>query len=248
MLGVSTRTDDKFATDPPLRPKKLKNGMIAVTDGTISATAKKWLDVEVTNRWPLVALGARAKVLSADLGYELEGEAHLSLRPDLRLHVTTPTEHIFFDARPAWAVADGEATEKLRWFTAIGKPFGPADLLTGGKHRVWHQGALVSPFLDDRCDPTRTRLFLDFFLHTSRHAPPTDVTPPALPMMRPAYDRHGCTLGPFRLATLHRRQPPPGDDLLITFRFGFVELDDATPERIYIHTSLPVYERRPRAG
>ena len=229
----------------PPHPKKLKNGMIAVIDGGLSATTRKWLDIEVSNRWPLVALGGRGRLLCASQAHEVAGEAHLSLPPDLRLHVTTSAEHIFFDARPAWAVADGDAAEALRWFTVMGRPLASGDSLTGGKPRKWNQVALLSPFVDDKCDPTRTRVFLDFFLHAAGHAAPTAAAPLALASMRLAYDRGGCTFGPFRLASLHRRQPPRGNDLMITFRFGFVELDDVDAERIYIHTALPLYERRP---
>ena len=211
--------------------------MIAITDGTISPTSRKWLDIEVTNRWPLITLGEKSRLLRADGSSEdLSGFDHLSIPPDLRLHLSGPADQIMFDAAPAWVAASGRSPAPFHWFTFIGKTIERADFLSGGKRRVWNGCVLISPFTDERFDPTRTRVFVDFFLHSVQFSN-AEHAPMCLPGMRAAHDRQGCTLGPFLLGEIQRRAES-SPSVLCTLRFGFVELDNRSGTFLYVPLSI----------
>jgi len=222
--------------------QKLKNGMIAVIDGEISSKSKKYLDIEITNFAPLIGLPERAFLVKPDTSSEDIGRFdHFSIPSDLRMHLTGDHGHIFFNAQPLRDLRDRTVMGSVRAFTFIGVPVGIAPLLYGEKTRVWNQVIFLSPFPDAQFNPSTTRIFLDFFLHNTIELDFT-LAPFVMENMRLAYDRSGCTLGPFLYSDLQRRQAASPNDLMFTIRFGYVEMepDDA----VYLYTPLDIYERR----
>lgn len=210
-----------------------KNGMIAIIDGTVSSTSKKWLDIEITNRWPVFSIGRQGTLLRpGEEPIDLVGYDHLSVPPDLRLHISGRKPRIMFNAEPAWAVREG-VSPFLHWFSCIGKTIAMADSLTGGKKREWHQAALFSPFPDLQFVPTRDRAVLDFFLHRLDASFDAISPPLAIQGMRLAYDRSACTIGPFPLGGLYRKTKldlPLG----FTLRMGFIAMEPGHGVCVYV--------------
>ncbi len=124
-------------------PKKLKNGMIAIIDGYISNKSKKWLDIEITNYFPMIALPDKSFLISPDGKEDISNYDHLSIPGDLRLHLSSKENHIFFDASVAWALQDGEGDEPLHFFSYIDLPTEQAPFLIGLKKRKWNEVVLL---------------------------------------------------------------------------------------------------------
>jgi hypothetical protein len=223
------------------KPSKLRNGMIAFIDGSISDTSKKWLDIEITNTFPLIALPKTLLVFPCGTTEEVEEYNHVSIPADIRVHLSGPKGKIFFNATQAWAMKNGQATEPLRLFTFANLPIQSAPYLIGEQTRTWNGGVLISPKQDVRFDPATTRMFIDFFIHKN----PVDKTitnaPFAHENMRLAYDNSGPLLGPFSFEGLQRKYPTE-PDLLFTIRFGFAELEPK--ETAFLFVPFKIYERR----
>ncbi|MBI4438202.1 hypothetical protein HY631_04590 [Candidatus Uhrbacteria bacterium] len=227
----------------PTTPRKLKNGMIAIIDGEVSATSKKWLDIEITNYFPLVALGGSTCLHQPGAPVErLGGIDHLSIPADLRVHLTGPRGRVFFNAVESWELAKGTREGFVHLFSVAGLPTSLSAFLSGGKHRAWDGGVLLSPIPDAAFEPDRTRAAIDFVIHND----PSQVTaianmPAAFPGWRPSYDRHGCTFGPCFYRGLQRRHSADAR-LLFTLRMGWVEFDDSDETHVYV--PAPIFERR----
>jgi hypothetical protein len=215
--------------------KKLKNGMIAIIDGQLSTTSKKWLDVEITNCFPLIALPEHAFLRTAKGASEdISGLDHLSIPPDLRLHLSGKNQHIFFDTSAVFSAQGEKPCELVHLFTYVGPPIDRAPYLSGGKTRKWNQVVLISPFRDEKLNPVSTRVFIDFYIHEAPDILPRIIAAPfCMRNMRLAFDRSGCTLGPYRFGGLQRRSHYDSN-LLFTLRFGYAELEINDAAYVYI--------------
>lgn len=225
------------------KPLKLKNGMIAFIDGTISNTSKKWLDIEITNTFPLIALPKTSIVLPNENSEEIDNFKydHISIPADLRTHLSGKKGKVFFDATEAWAIKVGQAAGPLRLFTFVNLPIHDSPYLSGGQTRSWNQAILISPKLDGKFSATKTRMFIDFFIHKN----PDDDTITNAPFvhkdMRLAYDNSGPLLGPFSFEGLQRKHDTePG--LLFTIRFGFAELEPS--DTAFLFVPFEIFEKR----
>lgn len=217
------------------QPSKLKNGMIAFIDGTISNISKKWLDIEITNTFPLIALPKTRLMLPNGAFEEIENSEydHLSIPADLRAHLSGKKGKVFFDATEAWAIKAGQAAGPLRLFTFANLPIQNAPYLSGEKTRSWDQTTLISPKPDEQFDSAKTRIFIDFFIH--RNLDNTTITdaPFAHESMRLAYDNSGPLLGPFSFEGLQRKYDTE-PELLFTIRFGFAELEPSDTAFLFL--------------
>jgi hypothetical protein len=223
------------------KPSKLRNGMIAFIDGTISNTSKKWLDIEITNTFPLIALPKTSLVLPNGQTEEIKEYDHVSIPADLRTHLSGPKGKIFFDATQAWAIKDGQAAGPLRLFTFANLPIQFAPYLSGEQTRTWNEAALISPKQDSKFDPATTRMFIDFFIHKNPADEKITNAPFAHENMRLAYDNSGPLLGPFSFEGLQRKyQTEP--ELLFTIRFGFAELEPI--DTAFLFVLFEIYERK----
>lgn len=222
-------------------PSKLRNGMLAFIDGDISNTTKKWLDIEVTNTFPLIALPKTILVLPEGKTEAIDDYDHVSIPADLRTHLSGGKGKIFFDATQAWAVRDGQGTGPLRIFTFVNLPVQSAPYLIGERTKTWDQAALISPKQDDKFDPVKTRVFIDFFIHKNSAKEIIYNAPFVNESMRLAYDNSGPLLGPFNFEGLQRKYPIE-PDLLFTIRFGFAELEPK--DTAFLFVPFEIYERR----
>ncbi len=223
--------------------RRLPNGMIAIIAGSIPGP--KLLDIEVTNNFPLLALESKSFLLQPEHSAEdLSGYDHVSVPPDLRLHVSGPHDHLFFNAEPVWDFVDSVSAGVFHYFSFIGLPrHRVPPLVEEGETKTWHQGALIDPFPDAECNKM-TRVFVDCFLH---HLPinteDLEKAPHAMSGMRLARDRNGPLFGPFAFSGFQRRTTPR--DVPFTIRMGYVEMEDSNA--VYLYTPLEVFQRRPRS-
>ncbi|OGF26524.1 hypothetical protein A2242_03885 [Candidatus Falkowbacteria bacterium RIFOXYA2_FULL_47_9] len=215
--------------------------MIAFIDGAISNTSKKWLDIEITNTFPLIALPKTLLVLPDGITEEIKEYDHVSIPADIRTHLSGSKGKIFFDATQAWTIKDGQTVGPLRLFTFVNLPIQLAPYLSGKQTKVWHEGALISPKQDGKFDPATTRMFIDFFIHKNSADETITNAPFAHENMRLAYDNSGPLLGPFSFEGLQRKYPTESD-LLFTIRFGFAELEPK--KTAFLFVPFKIYERR----
>lgn len=214
--------------------------MIAFIDGTISDTSKKWLDIEITNTFPLIALPKTLLVLPSGQT-EIKEYDHVSIPADIRIHLSGPKGKIFFDVTQAWAIKDGQVAWPLRLFTFANLPIKFAPYLYGEQTRTWNEAVLISPKQDGKFDSATTRMFIDFFIHKNPDEEIITNAPLAHENMRLAYDNSGPLLGPFSFDGLQRKYPTE-PDLLFTLRFGFAELEPI--DTAFLFVPFEIYEKR----
>ena len=225
------------------KPLKLRNGMIAFIEGTISNTSKKWLDIEITNTFPLIALPKTRLILTNETYEEIDNFEydHISIPADLRTHLSGKKGKVFFDTTEAWAIRDGHTTGPLRLFTFVNLPINDSTYLSGDKKRLWDQVALISPKLDSKFNAENTRMFIDFFIHKNSDDSTITKMPFAQKDMRLAYDNSGPLLGPFSFESLQRKYDTE-PEMLFTIRFGFTELEPS--DTAFLFVPFEVFERR----
>ncbi len=150
----------------------LKNGMIVfMKDGRFPG--KKFLDIEVTNTFPLISITKQTILINSLQEEEIiQGYDHIAIPGDLRLHISSPKDHIFFNVNPVWDFIERSKslTEPLHYFTIFGLPSKfSREVIDPGKTKSWHQATIISPFKDKEFNES-TRLFIDFFIHSFIHS------------------------------------------------------------------------------
>jgi hypothetical protein len=207
--------------------------------------APKMLDIEITNTFPLIALGDSAFLLRPNTTPEnISAYDHVAIPPDLRVHLSGP-DHIFFNAEPLWAVQNPSQPPLAYCFTFVGLPYSLAvPIVKPGETKTWYEAMIISPF-HDRQFNSATRLFIDFFVHRL----PIDnqniqSLPTSMPNMRFVGDQSGYILGPFDFDGLQRREKLHSGQLAFSIRFGYVEMENNNST--YLYTPLNIFQRRPK--
>jgi hypothetical protein len=201
---------------------RIDNGIIGFIMGDLPG-AQKLLALLVTNTFPIIPLGKNPILLHTDGTFELlTGFEHTSIPPDLRLHMSSNDEHLFFDISELRPSIEQETPLGVcHLFTHIALPFGRTEpLVPPGERRRWFQAALISPARDEQF-AFATRLFVDFFIHSlnadTRAVVEREFTHPG---MRLAADNSGPILGPFEFGAIQRRAMPVRRDLAFTIRWA----------------------------
>lgn len=207
----------------------------------------KMLDIEITNTFPLIPLEDEVHLLRPGKEVEiLRGYDHIAIPSDFRLHISSKSDHIFFDATSLWNLVDNDRDGYIHYFTIVGLPASKAkDLVPAGKTKTWHEAMMVSPFKDKDFNDN-TRLFVDFFLHNLPLNPDDMAKHPfAIDGMRLATDQHGSIIGPHSFASLQRKKKPL-KDVAFSIRFGYINLE-TNKEITYIYAPLDIFQRRARS-
>lgn len=221
--------------------------MIAIIAGSVPGP--KLLDIEIANTFPLLRLEEVSYLVRPNHPRkELRGCDHVSVPPDLRLHVSGPQDRLFFNTEPVWNFVDGSGPGVFHYFSFVGLPRHRVPLLVeDGRTRKWDQVVLLDPLPDHQCNES-TRVFIDLFLH---HLPvdPGGIerAPFCMPGMRLARDCTGPLFGPHAFSGLQRRGTP--NDIPFTIRMGYVEMEDN--DAVYLYTPLeilPPNSRRDPSG
>jgi hypothetical protein len=229
------------ATEHKANATKLRNGTIAFL-GSSQLPGPVFLELTITNSFPMLVL-RNAYWLKADGAIEdVSAYDHLSIPPDLRLHLSGP-DHLFFDAASLWRVADGSGQQPFaHCFTAISPPhYRSRPFVEPGARKRLNQCAFISPLHDKAFNGT-TRLGIDFFVHRW----PLDTAvilqqPYIVAGTRLARDATGSVAGPYSFDSLQRRAKPRGP-LAFSIRMTYVDMEDDAS--LCFYTPLPVFARR----
>lgn len=181
---------------------------------------------------------------------EIKGADHLSVPADLRMHITSHTDHIRFDISPIWDMLDNLSLIPITHiFTFIGVPFVYAKpLVKQFQRKLWHQAALISPIPDDNFS-SDSRMCVEFFIHSMEFLRKNvEGLPFTIPRMnmRVAPDRSGAVFGPFWFGELQRRNCPSRPDVTFSIRMCYSAPQDNRPVT-FTYTPLAEFDRRPRA-
>src|SRR5690349_8456946 len=65
--------------------RRMRNGIIGIVAPIVSVKA---IDIKITNTFPLIALGSRATLVTPDGREDVSEYQHVSIPPDLRVHLT----------------------------------------------------------------------------------------------------------------------------------------------------------------
>lgn len=222
---------------------KLKNGMIAII-GNQTLPGPKLLDIEITNTFPIINLKPRAFLINnAHISEDVSEYNHLSIPPDLRLHLTSATHHLFFDANSIWDFIEKNNFGFFHYFTFIGLPFKKASpLVKDGETKTWSKSELVFPSQDKDFNQD-TRTFIDFFVHNlSSDIKRKEMPPFIFNNMRPAASE-GNVIGPYLFEDLQRKNVK-FKDVAFSMRLGYINMNNWTDEAVYLYTPLTVFKKR----
>jgi hypothetical protein len=239
---------------PARQSTKLKDGIVAFIHGNLPG-AQKLLAIDVRDAFPMISFGEVVGVilLHSDGSQEAIEADHLSVPPNLRLHITIRNpriefDQIMFDVSPLMEALNNPSIPVTHFFTFIGVPYLHTEpLVKPGKKKVWYRGALITP-LKDNGFTNDTRMSIEFYLHTGDfNEKDIEGLPFTIPHMnmRLAPDRGGAVFGPFSFGGIQRRDLPSRQDIKFSIRMCYAEPADARPV-VFIYTPLAQYYRRPR--
>lgn len=192
----------------------------------------------------MIALQSKAWLISRNQPErDIGGYQHLSIPSDLCLHFTKRAngteqpEYIFFDTPTLESIINDSSFGFQLLFTYVGPPVDMNPEFTG----TWYQAVIISPFRDKEFAPNKTRVFIDFFVHTAISTNDLLSSPFVADNMRLAYDRNGATYGPFLFNGLQRK-PRVKSRLLFSIRYGYAEMP--IEQDSYVFVPYEIRERR----
>lgn len=196
----------------------------------------------------MISLGKNPILIHADGSFEnIEQANHLSLPPDLRLHITSHNYHIRFDVSSIWDMLNNlSLIPATHLFTFIDVPFAQTKPLVS-RRKVWQQAVLIAP-IPDKDFSSDTRMCIEFFIHSTEFKQKDiEVLPFTIPKMnlRAAPDPTGAIFGPYWFGELQRRDCNPRLDLMYSIRMCYAAPQDSRPVS-FTFVPLPEFDRRPR--
>ena len=190
----------------------------------------------------MIALEDKSYLIVENQKRDISGFQHLSIPSDLCIHLTKrvsgdqQAEYVFFDSPQLQSIiTDTDLTVRLL-FTYVSPPINFTPQFQGS----WYQAAVLSPLPDSLFDLNKTRVFIDFFVHTEDESMNLPTVPFASEGMRLAYDRTGCIFGPFLFDGLQRK-PQVKSDLLFSVRYGYVEMP--IEQNCFVYIQYPIRAR-----
>lgn len=205
------------------------NGTIMILGPDHTGTYRKAIDLKITQRFPIINLGANAKLVMDGEESDISCYKHLSIPPDLRIHLTSTISsgrrgRMFLRQEPLVNEEGSLSMPLLHLFTLISAPVinYPEPRNSSQPKRTWYQGVLISLPADQQYDPERTRIFLDIFIHREPWSAddlahgwtlPANMRLPKRPALGPHYFHELVRGTGIKPKFFH------------SFRFGFCEMD-----------------------
>lgn len=198
---------------------------------------RKVFDLKITQAFPIISIDNSNSILvSKDLKEKvLDGYDHLSIPPDLRLHLTSHTnleKHLNFQTDLVDRDSGLLKSDFQHLFTWMSKPIASYRQ----PHGSWHQAVMIFPPKDDLFT-SNTSIFVDFFVHNIPNEAAVCDYPLFNTTMRFSGDNSGYVLGPHSFGRLirgaHRFEPK----FSFSARFGYHENSDGS-SKIYIPLEL----------
>ncbi|MFH1001381.1 MAG: hypothetical protein V1783_11150 [Bacteroidota bacterium] len=216
---------------------RLKNGTIMILGADDRDIGKKVFDLKVMQTFPIISIDSDNSILSTKnfRGTLINGYNHLSIPPDLNLHLTKnnglyrhlnfKTDFVDFDS--------GLLKENfLHLFTWMSKPIS----IYREPHGTWNQAQIIFP-PKDKLFTTDTGIFVDFFVHNAPDKMAVcnhylfDKT------MRLVGDNSGYIIGPYSFEQLIRGSHRFTPKFSFSLRFGYYE-NLTSFSKIYIPLEL----------
>lgn len=204
----------------------MKNGTIMILAPDKKDIGRKVFDLKIIQSFPIITTDANTTKLITENGEEnIMDYQHLSIPPDLNLHLTKSSgkdRHLNFDIN----LVNGENgtinRDFVRLFTWCSSPINNYKQPIG----KWFQAQIIclgkdSEFTDN------TGVFIDFFVHkTPQDIEKISQTPYRFENMRFVGDRHGNIIGPYKFNEIVRGHHKIEANYFFTIRFGYAEIHD----------------------
>jgi hypothetical protein len=187
---------------------------------------RKVFDLKITQTFPIISIeSGGARLFSKKIkDLPIEEYNHLSIPPDLNLHLTRDTgdeKHLKFKTEVVNYDSGLLKIDFLPLFTWMSAPISNYRQ----PHGTWNQAQLIFPPKDSKYSNS-TGIFVDFFVH-NYHAENLIKKHKLLnPTMRLVGDNSGYIIGPYELSETIRGNHSFSPKFLFSLRFGFYENKD----------------------
>lgn len=215
---------------------RLQNGTIMILGADDQNIGRKVFDLKVTQTFPIISIDNDSILITKDLKeIPISGYDHLSIPPDLNLHLTNHSgleRHLNFQTD--FVDHGGGLLKKdfLHIFTWMSKPIS----LYREPHGTWHQAQMIFP-PKDNLFTVNTSIFADFFVHNEPNKTAVSDYPLFNETMRLVGDNSGYIIGPYDFEQLIRGEHRFVPKFSFSVRFGYYE-NLIGSSRIYIPLEL----------
>lgn len=225
----------------------MKNGAILII-GNQTIPGPKLLDIKITNSFPLINLESKSFLIKSSSVNDTEsinGYDHLSIPPDLRLHLTgNNNRRLFFDAGRVWDFLDNNDDGVFHYFTFIGLPFKKTKPIVGhGETKKWYGAEIILPPKDGKFSP-ETRIVIDIFLHTSPNSVNSGSPPFVFSDIRSVLNNNTNIIVSYTLESLLRKKKHFNKDVYLSIRMGYIDIENSDENAVYLYTPLKKFEKR----
>ena len=202
---------------------RLKNGTIMILGADDKNVGRKVFDLKVMQTFPIISIDNDNSILvTKDLKEtSINGYDHLSIPPDLNLHLTEnggldrhlnfETDFVDFDS--------GLLRENfLHLFTWMSKPISEYR----EPHGTWYQGQMIFP-PKDKLFTINSSIFVDFFVHNYSNEAAVNNHICTDKTMRLVGDNSGYIVGPYDFEQFIRGSHRFTPKFSFSARFGYYE-------------------------
>lgn len=216
---------------------RLQNGTIMILGADDQNIGRKVFDLKVMQTFPIISIDNDDSILvTKDLKeIPISGYDHLSIPPDLNLHLTNHRgleRHLKF--KTDFVDHDSGLLKEgfLHLFTWMSKPISSYREPRG----VWHQAQMIFP-PKDNLFTANTGIFVDFFVHNTPDKTIVGDYQLFDSAMRLVGDNSGYIIGPYEFEHLVRGKHRFIPKFYFSARFGYYE-NLSGSSKIYIPLEL----------
>ncbi len=216
---------------------RLSNGTIMILGADDKNIGRKVFDLKIMQTFPIISIDNDNSILvTKDLKEKsISGYDHLSIPPDLNLHLTShigPDRHLEFQTDFVDHNSGLLLNDFLHLFTWMSKPISSYKEPRG----TWFQAQMIFPS-KDILFTANTGIFVDFFVHNVMNKVLVSEHPLFNESMRLVGDNSGYIVGPYDFEQLIRGNHKFTPKFSFSLRFGYYE-NLAGVSKIYLPLEL----------
>jgi hypothetical protein len=216
---------------------RLKNGTIMILGADDKDVGRKVFDLKVMQTFPIISVDDNDSTLITKDFKEtpINGYDHLSIPPDLNLHLTKNNgldRHLNFKTDLVDFDSGLLRNNFLHLFTWMSKPISTYH----EPHGTWYQAQMIFP-PKDKLFTTSTSIFVDFFVHNFPDKKMVNDHALFDKTMRLVGDNSGYIIGPYDFEQLVRGSHRFTPKFSFSARFGYYE-NSTDSSKIYIPLEL----------
>ena len=205
---------------------RLDNGTIMILGPDVSNIGRKVFDLKIMQTFPIISIDRGGSRLLSRKAKEIPIDEydHLSIPPDLNLHLTRNTgnkRYLKFRTELVDYKSGLLKVDLLHLFTWMSSPVS----LYREPRGTWHQAQLIFPPKDSRYSNS-TSIFVDFFVHNYPCEDSIKNYKLFDSAMRLVGDNSGYIVGPYEFSQLVRGNHKFSPKFLFSLRFGFYENEE----------------------